>query len=205
MGRTPLQRLQDAFRRRFGSEILRTSSSNVEAAASCRTFQRQEEAAALVLLQDDALVQRRAGKAPMTAQQQAQDPGRFYNTGADTNEATRNRASPDVRYNRPSNLNPRRAEENQADIRRMKQQRTETTVNTPWGLWTAASGPAKGIIVSQASITAIMEESRRAQLDIDIRQRDHTDFGKKAWIQSDKSSSAWVTTCPKGHNRLTDR
>jgi hypothetical protein len=36
-------------------------------------------------------------------------------------------------------------------------------------------------------------------------QRDHTDFGRKAWLQSDKSSSAWVTTCPKEHIRLTER
>jgi len=45
----------------------------------------------------------------------------------------------------------------------------------------------------------------RTQLDRHIRQWDHTDFGRLAWIQSDKSSSAWVTTCHKEHNKLTDR
>ena len=138
MERTPLQSLHDAIKRRFGSEILRTSSSNPEGAGGNMTIQRREEAA--LLLQEDALVQRRAGKSPTIAQQQAQDPGRFYNTGADTNEATRNRASPDVRCNRPSNMNPRRAGGNQAYIRRMEQRRLETTANTPWGLWTAEGG-----------------------------------------------------------------
>ena len=81
----------------------------------------------------------------------------------------------------------------------------ETTAATPWGLWTAAGIPAKDNVVSRASITTIVEESRKTQLDRQIRQRDHTDFGRKAWIQSDKSSSAWVTTCPKKHSRLTEK
>ena len=46
----------------------------------------------------------------------------------------------------------------------------------PWGLWTLAAEPAKDTYVSQASITAVMEESRRTHLDMDLRQRDHTDF-----------------------------
>jgi len=114
----------------------------------------------------------------MTAQQHAQEMGRFYATGTDAAGATRNHTTPDVRYRCPSNLNPRRAGGNQSDIRRTEQQLTETTANTPWGLWIAASGPAKDTVVSQASITAIVEESRRTQLDRQIRQRDYTDFGK---------------------------
>ena len=31
----------------------------------------------------------------------------------------------------------------------------------------------------------------------EISLRDKSDFGRKTWMQSDKSSSAWVTACPK--------
>ncbi len=55
IGRTLLQRLQDALKRRFGSEILRTSSSNVKAAGNNKIVQRREETPS-VLLQDDAMV-----------------------------------------------------------------------------------------------------------------------------------------------------
>jgi hypothetical protein len=179
MGRTPLQGLQDALKRRFGSETLRTSSSNAETTGVGRNVQRRQEAAVL-LLRENVLEQRRAGKAPMTAQQQAHETRRVYATGTGAAEATRNHTTPDARYNRPSNLNPRRAGGNHADIRRTEQHRTETTANTPWGLWTAACGHAKDNVISQASITAIVEESRKTQLVRQIRKRDHTDFGKKA-------------------------
>ncbi len=33
----------------------------------------------------------------------------------------------------------------------------------------------------------------------------HTNFGRKAWMQSDKASNAWVTACPKEHNAFTAR
>ena len=40
---------------------------------------------------------------------------------------------------------------------------------------------------------------------MDFMQRDPTDCGRKAWVQSDNSSRAWVTTCPKEHSRLAER
>jgi hypothetical protein len=80
----------------------------------------------------------------------------------------------------------------------MEQQWTKTRANTPWGLWTAAGGPTKDVIVSQAIITSIFEENRRTQLDKDIMQRDHTDFGRKAWIQSDKIKQRVGDDVPEG-------
>jgi hypothetical protein len=201
MARTPLQRVQDALKRRFGREILRTSTSRPRTAACSGGDQRGEEEA-VVLLQNNALVQRRAGKEPITTRQHAQEEGRFY---APATGDTRLRTTPATRCGRSSNLNPRREGGSSSDVRRTEQRRTETAANTPWGQWTAAGGPAKDNVTTQTSITAVMEESRRARLDRQIRQRDHTDFGRKAWIQSDKSSSAWVTTCPKEHSRLTEK
>ncbi len=69
----------------------------------------------------------------------------------------------------------------------------EATVNTPWGMWTAAKESGKDVIVSHASLTTILEESRRERVGKEIGQRDQSDFGRKAWMQSDKASSAWVT------------
>jgi len=54
-------------------------------------------------------------------------------------------------------------------------------------------------------MTAIMEESIRDRVGREICQRDQSDFGRKAWMQSDKSSSTWLTLCPKEHNGLNAR
>jgi hypothetical protein len=72
-------------------------------------------------------------------------------------------------------------------------------------MWTAAEAAKKDVIVSQASLTAILEKSRRERVGKDIGQRDQSDFGSEAWMQSDKSSSAWVKACPKEHIRLNAR
>ena len=45
----------------------------------------------------------------------------------------------------------------------------------------------------------------RDRLGRDISQRDQSDFGRKAWMQSDKSSNAWVTPCPKEHKGINAR
>jgi hypothetical protein len=50
-----------------------------------------------------------------------------------------------------------------------------------------------------------LDETRRVKIDNDIRRKDHTDFGMKAWIQADKMSNSWVTTCPKEHTALNVR
>jgi len=38
-----------------------------------------------------------------------------------------------------------------------------------------------------------------------LNDRRHDNFGRKAWFQSNKSSSAWVWTCPKEHSRRNAR
>jgi len=144
-----------------------------------------------MVLQGESVEQRRRrlGKSPMT-KEQTQEPRMIYTLGTEPCKATRNQATSGLRYSRSSRLRPQMAGGIQVTIQRTGQQRTETRAITPWGLWTAAGGPAKDVMVSQASITSIMEERRRTQLDMDIRQLDHTDSGRKAWVQSDKSSSA---------------
>ena len=137
-----------------------------------------------VVLQGESMEhrRRRLEKSPMI-EDQVQEPGTIYTPRAETSEATRNQATTSLlRYIRSSNLRPRETEGSRAFIQRTGQHRTETRANTPWGLWTTAGGHAKDVIVSQANITTILEEIRRTQLDMDIRQRDHTDFGRKAWI-----------------------
>ena len=50
-----------------------------------------------------------------------------------------------------------------------------------------------------------LDETRRLNIDNKIRKRDHADLGWKAWIQADKMSCTWVTTCPKEHSVLNAR
>jgi hypothetical protein len=50
-----------------------------------------------------------------------------------------------------------------------------------------------------------LDETRRVKIDKDIRGRDQTDFGRKAWIQADEMSSSWVTACPKERSALNAR
>ena len=45
----------------------------------------------------------------------------------------------------------------------------------------------------------------RERVGKEISQRDQSDFGRKLWMQSDKSSSAWVTVCPKEPSGLNAR
>ena len=52
---------------------------------------------------------------------------------------------------------------------------------------------------------ATLDETRRMKVDIEIRRRDQTNFGRKAWIHAVRRSSTWVTTCPKEHNALNAR
>jgi hypothetical protein len=35
-----------------------------------------------------------------------------------------------------------------------------------------------------------------------MRDRDHADFGRKAWVHVDRMSITWVATCPKEHIAL---
>ncbi len=38
-----------------------------------------------------------------------------------------------------------------------------------------------------------------------MKARDHMEFARKAWMQSNRNISAWVTACPKEHNALNAR
>ncbi len=43
------------------------------------------------------------------------------------------------------------------------------------------------------------------KIDTEIIRRDHTDFGRKAWIHAVMMSNSWVRTCPKEDNALNAR
>ena len=47
-----------------------------------------------------------------------------------------------------------------------------------------------------------LDETRRTNIDKEIRGRDHTDFGRKAWVHADMMSITWVTSYPKEHIAL---
>ena len=38
-----------------------------------------------------------------------------------------------------------------------------------------------------------------------MKDKEHENFGRKAWLQSDRNIIAWVTTCPKEHSPLNAR
>ena len=145
--RTPLQRLQDALMRRFGCDILWTSTANAEAAGGIRDAQHSKETT--MVLHDETVEQRkrRLGKSHMT-EEQAQELGMMYTTQMETGEATRNLTAPGLRFPLSSNLRPRIKGGSLADFQRMRQERTETRANTPWGLWTTAGGLTIEVIVS---------------------------------------------------------
>jgi hypothetical protein len=56
-----------------------------------------------------------------------------------------------------------------------------------------------------ATLTPTLDETRRIKIDKEIRKRDYTDFGMKAWIHANMMSSSWLTTCPKDHSALNTR
>ncbi len=72
--------------------------------------------------------------------------------------------------------------------------------NTPWELWPSAEKEKKDLNVSQGSLSATMDDSRRQRLNERMRGKQHDDFGRKAWMHCDMSSSAWVASCPKEHS-----
>jgi len=77
--------------------------------------------------------------------------------------------------------------------------------NTPWGLWSAARKEKKDMHVTQDNISTMIDDIIRHKLDRRMRAMEHTEFQRKAWMQTNRSSSAWVTTCPKEHNALNAR
>ena len=55
---------------------------------------------------------------------------------------------------------------------------------------------------SHATLTATLDETKRAKIDKEIRRRDHTDFGRNAWMHADMMNNTWVIACPKEHIAL---
>ena len=56
--------------------------------------------------------------------------------------------------------------------------------------------------VAQGTLSATMDDSTRHKVSEQMKVKEREDFGRKAWMHIDKSSSAWVTACPKEHNHL---
>ena len=50
-----------------------------------------------------------------------------------------------------------------------------------------------------------MDDIRRHKIDRQMKELGHSEFQRKAWMQIDMSSSAWLTACPKEHNALNAR
>jgi len=82
------------------------------------------------------------------------------------------------------------------------QQHHDPMASTPWGLWSAAGKEKKDLRVAHGSMSATMDDTRRHKINEHMRGKQHTDFGRKAWMQSDRSSIAWVIACPKEHDSL---
>ena len=70
----------------------------------------------------------------------------------------------------------------------------------PWGLWSDAGNERKDAYVTQGSLSATMDDSRRHRVHEHMKNKEQDNFGRKAWLQSDKNNSAWVTSCPKEHS-----
>ena len=112
---------------------------------------------------------------------------------------------PTIHYPRKPADPLRRARSRTGPVRGSGEPRAAAVANTPWGLWTAAEGTRKDNVVSQATLTTILEESMREWVGREISQRVPSDFVRKAWMQSDKTIIAWVTACRKEHIGLNPR
>jgi len=82
------------------------------------------------------------------------------------------------------------------------QQRRDPMANTPWGLWSAAGKEEKESHVAQGSWSATKDDNKRHRLNEHMKGKQQDDFGRKAWMQSDRNNIAWVTAYPKEHNSL---
>jgi hypothetical protein len=91
------------------------------------------------------------------------------------------------------------------DAENILHQSDQWRCNTPWGLWSAARKEIKDLHVTQGSISAMMDDNRRHKLDTQMKELEHSEFQRKAWMQIDMASSAWVTACPKEHSALNAR
>ena len=53
--------------------------------------------------------------------------------------------------------------------------------------------------VAQGTLSATMDDNKRHMVNEHIKVKEKEDFGRKAWMQIDRSNNAWVTACPKEH------
>ncbi len=56
--------------------------------------------------------------------------------------------------------------------------------------------------MTQDTLSATMDDNTRHMVNEHMKGKQKEDFARKAWMQSDKISNAWVTSCPKEHNSL---
>ena len=49
---------------------------------------------------------------------------------------------------------------------------------------------------ARESITTLMEESRKFAIHERMSEKAADNFGRQAWMQSDRASNAWVWSCP---------
>jgi hypothetical protein len=54
----------------------------------------------------------------------------------------------------------------------------------------------------QSNLSLVMDESQKFDTSKRFEDMQKANFGRKAWMQTDRASNAWVTTCPKKHIRL---
>jgi len=88
---------------------------------------------------------------------------------------------PTAQYPRRAADFPGKTRSKTRPVREAEEEETGAAANTPWSLWTATDGAKKVNVVSQATLTTILEKNRRDRLGGgEIIQRDQSDFGRKA-------------------------
>ena len=56
--------------------------------------------------------------------------------------------------------------------------------------------------VAQGTVSATMDDNMRHRVSKHMKSKQHEDFGRKAWMQSNRNNNARITACPKEHNSL---
>ena len=85
----------------------------------------------------------------------------------------------------PSRFRPTQPTQNQgtsAVAASQEKQRHDQRASTPWRLWSAARKEKKDDYVTQGSLTATMDDSRRHRVSEHMKGKKHDDFGRKAWL-----------------------
>jgi len=72
-------------------------------------------------------------------------------------------------------------------------------------VWIATQEGKSEYTMAHANITTVLDGIKKAWVDRELMPRPHDDFVRKAWMQTDKSSNAWVWAGPKEHCRINER